>query len=105
MIDDRRIALMKPGAILINTSRGEVVDSTALARALDNDFLRGYGADVAELEPPMDDDPLIHHPHAVVTPHMASLTRGTYREMCVYTVRNLVAVLSDRDPAPESIFA
>lgn len=67
-----RISHMKPGAYLINTSRGGVVDSEALAQALNEDRLRGAGIDVFENEPPLDTNhPLLHSKNTIVTPHVA----------------------------------
>ena len=80
-----------------------MVDSEAVVDALNRGHLSGYGADVAAVEPPEDDDPLIHHGRAIVTPHMASLTRSTYRDLCVYTARNVVSVLTNREPMAESV--
>lgn len=103
LMDQSRIGLMREGAILINTSRGEVVDSEAVVDALNRGRLSGYGADVAAVEPPEDGDRLIHHERAIVTPHMASLTRSTYRDLCVYTARNVVSVLTNQAPMAESL--
>lgn len=63
---------MKQGAYLINTSRGGVVDSEALAQALNEDRLHGAGIDVFENEPPLDTNhPLLHSKNTIVTPHVA----------------------------------
>ena len=72
LINKERIALMKPGTILINAARGPVVNSEALAEALNNDKIGGAGIDVFETEPPLNTDhPLLHSKNTIVTPHIA----------------------------------
>ncbi|MGB8452908.1 MAG: 2-hydroxyacid dehydrogenase [Anaerocolumna sp.] len=72
LINQERIALMKPTAILINAARGPVVDSDALAEALNSDKIAGAGIDVFEIEPPLNmDHPLLHSKNTIVTPHIA----------------------------------
>lgn len=75
LIDRKRIAKMREGAILINASRGPVVDSEALAEALKSGKLGGAGVDVFEMEPPIKEShPLLHTPNTIVTPHVAFAT-------------------------------
>ena len=72
LIGEKEIALMKKNAILLNTARGPVVDSEALAKALNEEMIAGAGIDVFEMEPPVPaDHPLMHSKHTVVTPHVA----------------------------------
>ena len=72
LIGEKEIALMKKNAILLNTARGPVVDSAALAAALNEERIAGAGIDVFEMEPPVPaDHPLLHSKHTVVTPHVA----------------------------------
>ena len=72
LIGEKEIALMKKNAILLNTARGPVVDSEALAKALNEERIAGAGIDVFEMEPPVPaDHPLMHAKHTVVTPHVA----------------------------------
>jgi len=72
LINRDTIAKMKKGAYLINAARGPVVDSAALAGALNNGYLSGAGIDVFETEPPLDlDHPLLKSKNTIVTPHMA----------------------------------
>ena len=73
MLDARRIALMKPGASLINTARGELVDQEALIDALDRGHLAGAGLDVYPQEPKVDQR-LIRHPNVMTLPHIGSAT-------------------------------
>lgn len=73
LIRRETLAIMKPGAILINTGRGGLVDSSALADALNSGHLGGAGIDVLPKEPPPTDDPILkcRHPGLIVTPHVA----------------------------------
>lgn len=71
LLDRRRIGLLKPQAIVVNTSRGPLVDGDALAEALRQGRIFGAGIDVFEVEPPPADDPLLHAPGVTVTDHTA----------------------------------
>ncbi len=72
MINEERLSWMKPSAILINAARGPIVDSQALANALNEGRLAGAGIDVFESEPPLNTDhPLLHSRNTIVTPHVA----------------------------------
>ena len=99
-----QLARLKKTACIINTARGALIDQTALRAALLADQLGGFAADVLHVEPPSSDDPLLHCPSALITPHVASMTSSTYREMCIYTAVNVVAVLEGRAPAAKSVF-
>ena len=78
IIGKQAFARMKPGAILINTGRGGLVDQAALVAALRAGRLGGAGLDVFETEPLPADDGLLAMPNVVVTPHVAWLTTGTF---------------------------
>ncbi len=104
LIAEAQLELMKPGAQLINTARGQLVDHEALIAALNSGKLSGFAADVLPEEPPVKGFPVVQHPNALVTPHSGSLTASTFRKMCVLTVQNVVAVLNGNEPDPLSIF-
>ncbi len=71
LLNSEAFQKMKPSAFLINTSRGGVVDSAALLRALNEGKIAGAGLDVFEQEPPPANDPLVLHPRVIATPHAA----------------------------------
>lgn len=71
LVNARRLSLMKSNAILINTSRGPLVENQALADALCDKVIAGAALDVLDIEPPPADNPLLHAPNCIVTPHIA----------------------------------
>lgn len=94
--------LMRPHVLLVNTARGAIVDHDALAVALREDRLGGYGADVWCDEPPVDTQ-LLADERVLVTPHVAALTDVTYREICVRTAESVAAVLAGGEPDPTTV--
>ena len=86
MIDEEAISLMKPGAYIINTARGALIDEKALIRALVEGRIAGAGLDVQETEPPAEDSPLYRLDNVVLTPHMGWRGLETRRRL-VDTVR------------------
>ena len=78
LLDRHRLQQCKPGAVLINTGRGEVIDETALVNALRHGPLAAAGLDVFEREPPPASSELLHLPNVVLTPHVAWLTYETF---------------------------
>ena len=96
LIDDRAIRQMKPTAILINTSRGGIIDEEAALAALKENRLGGLGLDAFEVEPPKD-SPLFAFPNVVATPHTGAHTREATDNMARMAVDNLIAVLSGED--------
>jgi glyoxylate reductase len=93
LLDDAALALMKPSAIVLNTSRGGVIDQSALTRALAEGRLAGAGLDVLETEPPDADEPLLSMPNVVVLPHIGSATVETRNAMRDCAIDNLAACL------------
>ena len=80
LIGERELALMKPTACLINTSRGAVVDQAALAKALQTGAIAGAGLDVFEEEPIAPDDPLIALENVILAPHATAWTEELVRD-------------------------
>ena len=100
MIGAREFALMKPGAILINTARGPVVDQAALVAALRSGQLGGAGLDVTDPEPIARRDPLLRFDNVVITPHIGSASIATRARMAAIAVDNILDVFSGRLPTP-----
>ena len=92
------IALMKPTAVLINTSRGPVVDEKALIEALSEGRIAGAGLDVFETEPVNSDNPLLTMDNVVVTPHSAGTTWNTWFRRAEFAYRNLKGVWDGSPP-------
>jgi glyoxylate reductase len=92
---------MKPTAILVNTSRGPVVDQRALAEALHNKEIAGAALDVTDPEPLPPGDPLLQAPNLLVVPHIGSATTETRARMADLAVDNLLAALAG-EPMPHA---
>jgi phosphoglycerate dehydrogenase-like enzyme len=97
LVGKDQVALMKPSAILINTSRGEVLDVKALADALREKRLAGAALDVFWPEPPEPGFPLLGMPNVLLTPHLAARTYTAIENMS-WVVRDIVAVLNGKKP-------
>ncbi len=93
LMNDERLKLMKPSAILINTSRGPVVDPAALYRALSTGTIAYAALDVTEPEPIKPDDPLLTLDNIIIAPHIASASFQTRNKMATMAAANLVAGL------------
>jgi glyoxylate reductase len=98
LVGARELALMRPHAYLINTSRGPVLDQTALVAALQAGAIAGAALDVFENEPLPADDPLLALPNVLLAPHMASGTEETRTAMAELAGRNLIAAVHGRRP-------
>lgn len=96
MVDARRLALMKPTAILLNTSRGLLVDETALARALNEGSIMAAALDVMTVEPPAHDNPLLSARNCFFTPHVGWASREARERMMRVIIDNVVAWMNDR---------
>ncbi len=109
LISTRGLALMKPTAYLINTSRGGVVDQAALVEALREGQIAGAALDVLEREPPVENEPILEAPNVLLVPHIGSATRETRRAMLDLAVDNLLAALRGETPEcvvnPEALAA
>jgi len=97
MFGREAFAQMKPGALFVNTARGDLVDETALLEALETGHLGGAGLDVFAAEPAVPDG-LVDHPRAVTLPHVGSATTHTRRAMAELAARNVQAVLAGLAP-------
>jgi glycerate dehydrogenase len=97
LVSADRLKLMKPGAYLINTSRGELVDPVALAGALNQDRIAGAALDVLPKEPPDADSPLFKAKNLFITPHIAWASRSARRRLMDIAVSNLAGFLSGKE--------
>ncbi|HWQ16894.1 MAG TPA: phosphoglycerate dehydrogenase [Sulfolobales archaeon] len=98
MIDEEELRLMKPTAYLINTSRGAVVNTKALVRALKEGWIAGAALDVFEEEPLHPDNELTKLDNVILTPHAASYTAETSRKLAVTAAEEIVRVLRGDKP-------
>lgn len=98
MLGGPELAGMRPDAILVNTSRGGLVDGDALVQALSDGTIQGAALDVHEAEPLPPDHPLTTFDSVVLTPHLAWYTEESYDELKRRTVENVVDVCSGRAP-------
>jgi len=102
LIGEEELRIMKKNAILINTSRGAVIDQKALARALKEGWIAGAGLDVFEEEPIGSDDPLLKLTNIVLTPHIGSASHETRNRMAELAASGMISVL--RGEKPENLF-
>jgi len=93
MLNAETIKLMKPTAFVINTSRGPVIDSQALADALNSDRLAGAGLDVLDVEPPPPDHPLLTAKNCYITPHISWATRSARARLMQTAVDNVAGYI------------
>ena len=103
LIGEEKLALMKPGARLINVARGELIDEDALLRALDDGRLAGAALDVFSREPP-GESALVKHPRVIVTPHLGASTEEAQREVAIEAAEQVIAVLTG-EPARNTVNA
>jgi glycerate dehydrogenase len=94
LVNTARLMTMKPGAFLINTARGPLIDEADLAAALNAGRIAGVGLDVLSQEPPSGDNPLILARNCVITPHIAWATQNARRRLLAQTVENVRGALA-----------
>lgn len=97
-VGEDELARLGDGGLLVNTSRGEIVDEAALIAALEAGTIGGAGLDVLETEPPAPDNPLLHRDDVVVTPHVAGNTVESLRKLGAGAAENVRAVYEGRLP-------
>jgi len=97
LIGNDQLAMMKPGAILINTARGAIVDEAALFEAIESGHLGGAGMDVFAAEPTPADNPLLNLEKVVLTPHMAAHTDDALKAMSM-VAQDIIRVLEGQEP-------
>lgn len=93
-INEKSIAEMKSGAMLINAARGELIDSEALIKALDSGKLSGAALDVFVVEPPKVDDPLLKHPRIITTPHLGASTKEAQKRVATLLAEQTIGFFS-----------
>jgi D-3-phosphoglycerate dehydrogenase len=103
MIDARRLAMMRPDAIVINTGRGGLIDEAALATALGAGRIAGAGLDTFAQEPPAADHPFWSEPRLVMTPHIGGVTTAANERVGVDAAQGIIDVLAGRPVAPARI--
>ncbi len=98
LIGERELRLMKPTAILLNTSRGPVIDETALVRALGEGWIAAAGLDVLEDEPPAGENPLLGLDNVVLTPHVAGYSTTGIEARWRLSVETVIALARHQPP-------
>jgi glycerate dehydrogenase len=96
LINAERLSWMKPSTFLLNTSRGQLVDESALAAALNSGKIAGAGLDVLSLEPPPASNPLLTAKNCIITPHLAWATKAARSRLMRVAVENVRAFLSGK---------
>lgn len=98
MVNARFLGMMKRGAFLINTARGDLIDEAALKQALDSGMLRGVALDVMTDEPPLASNPLLADPRVIITPHMAAHTDDAMAAMGLMATEDCLMALRGETP-------
>lgn len=98
MVNESFLRIMKPGAFLVNTARGELIDEAALAQAIESGWLRGAALDCFRKEPPGTEHPLLRLPQVIVTPHTGAHTDEAVNAMGRMALDACLAVLRGERP-------
>jgi glycerate dehydrogenase len=96
LVNKATLALLKPTAFVLNTSRGPLIDEQALAEALNAGQIAGAAVDVLSVEPPPADNPLLRAKNCIVTPHFAWATRAARSRLMQIAVANIRAFLNGK---------
>ncbi|MBI3884395.1 MAG: phosphoglycerate dehydrogenase [Opitutae bacterium] len=102
LINARNFPLIKKGAVIVNTGRGELIDLAALVAALKSHHLLAYAADVLDQEPPPPDHPLLGLPNVILTPHIGSRTHESVQRQASCAVENLTRFLAGQKPLAQA---
>jgi phosphoglycerate dehydrogenase-like enzyme len=102
LINATNFPLIKKGAVIVNTGRGELIDLTALVAALKSKHLLAYAADVLDQEPPPTDHPLLGLPNVIITPHIGSRTHESVQRQASCAVENLTRFLAGKKPLAQA---
>ncbi len=103
LVDAQALGWMKPTAILINTTRGEVIDERALIDSLERGLIGGAGLDVVSSEAPPKDHPLFKFDSVVITPHVGGITDRAFRKTCIEVAQQVARVLEGNLPDPHFV--
>ncbi len=98
LINAKNLPLVKKGAVIVNTGRGELVELEALVAALKSGHLLAYAADVLDQEPPPSDHPLLGLPNVILTPHIGSRTHESVQRQAACAVENLTRFIAGKEP-------
>ena len=102
LINATNFPLIKRGAVIVNTGRGELVELPALVAALKSKHLLAYAADVLDQEPPPADHPLLGLPNVIITPHIGSRTHESVQRQASCAVENLTLFLAGKKPTAQA---
>jgi phosphoglycerate dehydrogenase-like enzyme len=102
LIHAGNIVRLRPGAVIVNCARGEILELGALVAALKSGHLKAYAADVLDQEPPPADHPLLGLPNVILTPHIGSRTHESVQRQASCAVENMTRFLSGRTPIAQA---
>lgn len=102
LINAKNFPLIKKGAVIVNTGRGELLELSALVAALKSRHLLAYAADVLDQEPPPADHPLLGLPNVIITPHIGSRTHESVQRQASCAVENLTLFLAGKTPVAQA---